>query len=182
MAPNPRGALFFPANAFGIQFSKFLTKSFKHFGITRTHNISRFPGRPSFYVLPAIFVLTEVGFCFYYLGPRVRARITEDRKHLAGYMDRFDLPKDFDPLDEAHLEKFTAKRQEIINDRLGWEVRDEYNPLKPAYYLHTLPPKDSDENVAWARKGRDWDDYKRWIEAKHPDEYQLIQSGKYWRQ
>eukprot|EP01083_Nonionella_stella_P076670 209048_1 len=29
----------------------------------------------------------------------------------------------------------------IRDDRLGWDVRDEYNPLEPACYLHTLTPK-----------------------------------------
>ena len=47
MAPNPRGAAFFPRNTLQSYWAKFLNKTFSGYGVARPQNVTRYPGRVS---------------------------------------------------------------------------------------------------------------------------------------
>lgn len=111
---------------------------------------------------------------------QTNAAYREFSRNFRSFFTRHDLPRDFNPVSDDHMAQFLAARDAIVAERLGPEMRPEYNPLEPAYYKHTLPPKDPEENMIWAKKARNWDDYVKWIREEHPVESAALENGTFW--
>merc|ERR1712065_36523 len=165
-------------NTFVLWLQRFTNKHFSKYGLRPFNAYTR-----SAAIYPVIgcgIVFTVMlGNYVFNIGPRATRKIQKDKKDYYSYLKQYNLPSDFDPIDnKKHLNQFSKAKNDIIRDRLGEEVDNAYNPFKPEYYLHTLPPKNKHENLLWMQKPRNWDDYNRWIAEKHPKELEQIKSGK----